>query len=184
MMQNELDMNDKDASMKTATSIKEHTTRIIRNRINQGDPRNLFFTNMSNSNSNVSNLPTIPTNVNTEEDTSLSLVRPIHYFWRRIKPILRNKNNDRTVFSILEKNELKNALGISLEVPIMGSALILTLSLQIQEVVGSRGGFQFDQPSIVSLIFMITVALSFAFSFYSIVIAAVLLIPLASLPSK
>lgn len=146
----------------------------------------MLFTNinMSNSNATSSNLPSPPMNVNMEEDPSSELVRPIHYIWQRVRPLFQNERNDRTVFSMLAKNELKTALGISLEVPIMGSALILTLSLQIQEVVGSRGAFQNDQPSVVFLIFMITVALSFAFSFYSIVIAAVLLIPLASLPSR
>lgn len=78
-------------------------------------------------------------------------------------------------------DELRPTIIESLEVAIMGSALIITAGLQLQEVVSGRGGYD---PKIVRpyahLIFIVASSLSFALSFYSIVIASVLLLTASS----
>lgn len=78
----------------------------------------------------------------------------------------------------------KAAAATCLELTIMGSALVLTLGLQIQEVVGSRGGLQESAQRVVAQhIFVISSTISFISGFYSIVTAAVMLLSIVSTPS-
>lgn len=92
---------------------------------------------------------------------------------------------DRESFSHVRRGDLKVAIAATLEVALMGSALVLTVGLQIQEVVGGRGGFDPDNGDPAArYIFVIASALSFALSFYSILTSSVLLLALSSCPSK
>lgn len=120
-----------------------------------------------------------------DEANDASLLRtPLTLLWRRLKwgfiVSLGKTNSSPSV----ERKDLKTAVATVLEVAIMGSALILTLSLQIQEVVGSRGGFsRGGGGEIAKFVFVSTSSLSFAFAFYSIVTSAVMLLSLSSFQS-
>jgi len=105
--------------------------------------------------------------------------------WKRLKwgLLLTAAGND--AFAFVRREELKAAIAATLEVVIMGSALVLTLCLQVQEVVGSRGGFAGGNGNSVALhIFVVASSLSFSFSFYSIVTSSAMLLTLSACPSE
>lgn len=105
--------------------------------------------------------------------------------WQRLKWGLILSLGGRESFSYVRRGDLKVAIAATLEVALMGSALVLTVGLQIQEVVGGRGGFDpgSGDPA-ARYIFVIASALSFALCFYSILTSSVLLLALSSCPSK
>lgn len=110
---------------------------------------------------------------------------PFLYIWRRLQWGLILSIGKRNSFAMLHQSEMKNAVATALEITIMGSALILTLCLQLQEVVGSRGGFSSDDNrSIARYIFVSSSAFSFGLAFYSVVTSAVMLLLLSSIPAK
>ncbi|CAN8076982.1 unnamed protein product [Agarophyton chilense] len=83
-----------------------------------------------------------------------------------------------------DEEKEKEAAITALELSIMGSALVLTLSLQVEEVVGSRGGFgNSTRDTEVGFLFVGASALSFALGFYSIVTAAVMLLSIVATPN-
>lgn len=84
-----------------------------------------------------------------------------------------------------QNGESRPNTAFTLEIAIMGSALILTAGLQIQEVVTSRGGYDpLKGNSIARDVFLLASTLSFTLSFYSIVTSSVLLVSLSSCSSR
>lgn len=72
-----------------------------------------------------------------------------------------------------------------LEVSIMGSALVLTVGMQIQEVVGSRGGFLVEKGDTATRhVFMAASALSFSLAMYSIVTSSAMFLSLSTCPAR
>lgn len=74
----------------------------------------------------------------------------------------------------------------TLEMAIMGSALVLTAGLQIQEIVAGRGGYDTIQNgnTLARDVFLLASSLSFTLSFYSIVTSSVMLISLSPCSSR
>lgn len=105
--------------------------------------------------------------------------------WQRLKwGLILSLGGNRSL-SYVSGVELKVAIAATLEAALMGSALVLTVSLQIQEVVGGRGGFSpGNGDPVARYIFVVASALSFALCFYSIMTSFILLLELSSCPSK
>ena len=80
--------------------------------------------------------------------------------------------------------ERQNAFTTSLEISIMGGALISAVVIQIQEVVASQGGFTEESQRIHHNIFAVTSTLTLITSFYATVVAATLLVGILRLPSQ
>lgn len=112
------------------------------------------------------------------------LSQPLSFLWRRLKwsVILSLGRNDSLVH--LNKEDMKTAVSTQLEVAIMGSALVLTLCLQMQEVVGSRGGFTLPERDRARFVFVSSSALSFSFAFYSIITSAMMLLSINAVPRR
>lgn len=105
--------------------------------------------------------------------------------WQRLKWGLALSMGGTRSFSYVSGGELKTAIAATLEAALMGSALVLTVSLQIQEVVGGRGGFNSSGGNALARnVFIVASALSFALCFFSIVTSFVLLLELSSYPSR
>lgn len=88
----------------------------------------------------------------------------------------------RHAFTLVHADELRGAIAATLEVAVMGSALVLTLCLQLQEVVASRGGFATSNAALY--IFVIACSMSFMLAFYSLVAAAAMLLGLSTYPAR
>lgn len=71
-----------------------------------------------------------------------------------------------------------------LELSVVGSALILTLALQILEVITNRTSVDNVSSTTAYYIVVASYALSFAFSFYSMITSSFLLLFLAAVPSR
>lgn len=102
-------------------------------------------------------------------------------FWQRLKwgfvlSFCRRRSSSN------DQNRQPNTnTAATLEMVIMGSALILTAGLQIQEIVASRGGFDPQNSNTLARdVFLLASSMSFTLSFYSIVTSSVLLISLSS----
>lgn len=130
-----------------------------------------------------------PSNACTKDSASKledSRQQNVHVpFWRRVRWGISLSHGGRNAFISVLRGELKTAIASVLEVSIMGSALVLTVGMQIQEVVGSRGGFLAqDGNAVAKHVFMAASALSFALSLYSIVTSSVLLLSLSTCPAR
>lgn len=79
---------------------------------------------------------------------------------------------------------VKAQVTMSLELSIMGSALVLTLALQILEIVANRTTSTHVSKSLAYYVVITSYALSFAFSFYSVITSTILVISLAFIPLR
>lgn len=120
-----------------------------------------------------------------ENQSSILPVQPRASMWQRLKWAFILSVGCKNSLSRLSSAELKLAIGSALEATLMGSALVLTVSLQIQEVVGGRGGLKPDGGHYVArYTFVIASALSFALCFYAIMSSFVLLLELSPCPPR
>lgn len=105
--------------------------------------------------------------------------------WKRIKWGLTLSFGGRRAFSVVRKSELKAAVAAVLEISIMGSALVLTVGMQVQEVVGGRSGLQAQNgSSFARHLFITTSAFSFALAMYSILTCSVMHLTLSLCPTR
>lgn len=104
---------------------------------------------------------------------------------RKLARVFTHFIDNENLHTHLSASELKLAIGSVLEAALMGSALVLTVSLQLQEVVGGRGGLHAaNDHCLAKYTFVIACASSFGLCFFTIILALVLLLEVSHSPPR